>query len=96
MKEPRKEPVITVWRNKIPHQCTLIYWGRKWRFRNDTPYKRLIHLRRMHIWTVHSPVTGGETIVTKCPEGSGWHMFTCYHADGSPLTFGEPTEVPGQ
>lgn len=21
------EPVVTVWRNKIPHRCALTYWG---------------------------------------------------------------------
>lgn len=83
------EPVVTVWRNGFPHRCALMYWGKKWKFRHDKKYKRLIHLRRFHIWSVHSPVNGGERIETDTTGIPGWHELHHYHADGTPLILGE-------
>ncbi len=86
------EPVVTVWRNQIPHTCTLTYWGRKWQFK-PAPVKRLIHLRRMHMWVVHAPVSGGEVLNLDTADSPGWHSFECYHADGSPMVL-EKTVAP--
>ncbi|BDY33185.1 hypothetical protein [Mycolicibacterium mageritense] len=82
------DPVVTVWRNKFPHPCTLMYWGRKWGI-----HKR--RLRRIHLWTVHSPVIGGETLVINTRMCAGrFHQFDCFHADGSPLNVTGPAEMP--
>lgn len=75
------DPTVTVWRNHIPHRCTLFYWGRKWRFLDGRP-------RRVHHWTVHA---GGETLTIRA---DGWHMFECYHADGQPLEVDGRADVP--
>lgn len=40
---PPAEPLVVVWRNQIPHRCSLIYWGRKWKY-TDREH-RLINLR---------------------------------------------------
>lgn len=88
------EPVVTVWRNRIPYRCALTYWGRRWKFRSDTEYRRLIHLRRMHTWTAHAPINDGETLVIQLDGCKGWHNFECYQADGKPITITGPTEVP--
>lgn len=90
--DPQADPVVTVWRNRIPHPCTLTYWGCKWRFRDDTTYRRLIDLRRMHMWVVHAPIDGGETIIFETSHRRHlhrrrrcWDNFECYNADGSQL-----------
>lgn len=87
------DPTVTVWRNCIPHECSLMYWGRKWKFRHDKKYKRLIHLRRFHIWTVHAPVDGGERLVTDTTKTPGRHEFHCFHADGKPMELGDEVDV---
>lgn len=91
------DPIVTVWRNKIPHECRLMYWGRKWKIHER-------HVRRIHLWTAHSPVIGGDTLVIDTRKSPGTHSFEspdprrypmpdvaeialrCYHADGQPLT----------
>lgn len=87
------EPVVTVWRNKIPHPCTLLHWGRKWRFIDGRP-RRLVNLRRMNVWTAHAPVIGGETVVVDARGIPGWQWIRCYHADGSPIVLTGLAEVP--
>lgn len=91
------EPVVTVWRNKIPHGCTLIYGGRKWIFspgnsRVFARNKRWIP-RRVHVWSAHAPIDGAETVAVENTEG--WHEISHYHADGSMMILGDDTEVPG-
>lgn len=87
------DPVVTVWRNKIPHPCALFYWGRKWRFISGRP-RRLANLRRMRCWTAHAPIIGGETLSITTTGLLGWHSFECYHADGRPLKVTGPAEMP--
>ena len=89
------DPVVTVWRNRIPYICTLTYWGRKWRFRND----RRLQLRRMHMWTVHAPVDDGEVISFDSRHRARghwncWDNFECYNADGTPLIIGDKADDP--
>lgn len=86
------EPLVVVWRNRIPHRCTLIYWGRKWRF-TDREH-RLISLRRMHIWSAHSPVIGGDVVAIRTRPHSGWWRISHYQADGKPLMVGAPNDNP--
>lgn len=83
------EPIVTVWRNKIPHQCSLLYWGQKWRI-----YKR--RPRRVKVWSAHAPVNGGETLVidTRHIPGKGANLLHCFHADGSPIVVVGPAAVP--
>jgi hypothetical protein len=83
------DPVVTVWRNRIPYRCTLTYWGRKWETRPGVN-KRLVNLRRMHQWVVHAPINGGEVLNLDTRDTPGWHIFECYHADGSPLVLNGP------
>lgn len=78
------EPIVTVWRNRIPHPCSLLYWGRRWKFIGGRP-RRLANLRRMHVWSAHAPVIGGERLVIDTRHLQGWHSFHCYHDDGSPV-----------
>ncbi|SIM96528.1 hypothetical protein [Mycobacteroides abscessus] len=89
---PPAEPLVVVWRNQIPHRCSLIYWGRKWKY-TDREH-RLINLRRMHVWTAHSPVNGGEVVSTRTPRKSGWHNIHHYQADGKPIILGAPNHEP--
>ncbi|WP_078316021.1 hypothetical protein [Mycobacterium sp. D16Q16] len=86
------EPLVVLWRNQIPHRCTLIYWGRKWKF-TDREH-RLINLRRMHVWSAHSPVIGGEVVSIRTPKARGWHRISHYQADGSSFTLGTPNHDP--
>lgn len=88
------EPIVDLWRNKIPHRCTLLYWGRKLRFIAGRP-RRLVNLRWMHVWTAHAPIVGGETIAIDTRRLGSWHSFKCYHADGRPIVISGPAEVPG-
>lgn len=91
MKQPI-EPLVIVWRNQIPHRCTLIYWGRKWKF-TDREH-RLINLRRMHVWSSHSPVIGGEAISIRTGYKSGWQQISHYQADGKPSILGALSDNP--
>lgn len=86
------EPLVVAWRNQIPHRCSLIYWGRRWRFIDSE--HRLINLRRMHIWTAHSPVIGGEVVATRTPKAKCWHHISVYQADGRPVSVGAPSDNP--
>ncbi|RIT32113.1 hypothetical protein D2E76_24025 [Mycobacteroides abscessus] len=86
------EPLVVVWRNQIPHRCSLIYWGRKWKF-TDREH-RLINLRRMHVWSAHSPVNGGEVVAIRTPKAKGWHRIGHYQADGKPMMLGTPNRNP--
>ncbi|OHU29590.1 hypothetical protein BKG74_03405 [Mycobacteroides chelonae] len=89
---PPAEPLVVVWRNQIPHRCSLIYWGRKWKY-TDREH-RLINLRRMHVWSAHSPVIGGEVVSTRTPRKSGWHNIALYQADGKPVILGARSNRP--
>lgn len=83
------DPVVTVWRNRIPRRCTLMYWGRKWGL-----HKGGIH--RINLWTVHAPVNGGETLTfdTRHMKRGTVHRFECYQLDGSPIRITGPAEAP--
>lgn len=83
------DPIVTVWRNLIPHQCSLLYWGRKWRIHNGRP-------RLVQVWSAHSPVIGGETLVidTRHLDRNARYLFRAYHEDGSPIIVTSRTEVP--
>ena len=77
-------PVVTVWRNKIPHPCVVIYWGRRWKITGRGFGKRL---RWLPIWSAHSPIHGPERL---CIDRHGvWSGIAMYHLDGSPLMFGD-------
>ncbi|SLF39715.1 hypothetical protein [Mycobacteroides abscessus] len=86
------EPLVVVWRNRIPHRCALIYWGRAWKF-TDREH-RLINLRRMHVWSAHSPVIGGEVVAIRTPKTRGCHRISHYQADGRPFMLGTPNHDP--
>ncbi len=88
------ELIVTVWRNLIPHTCSLLYWGRKWRFIDGRP-RRLANLRRMNVWTAHAPIVGGETLVVEVRGIPGWQSIRCYDADGRAIVLTGPAEVPG-
>lgn len=84
------EPVVTVWRNLIPHTCALLYWGRKWRIHKGRP-------RRVQVWSAHSPVIGGEKLVIDTrpmEDPNGVCLFRCYHEDGSPIIVTRRSELP--
>ncbi|AMT72063.1 hypothetical protein [Mycobacteroides immunogenum] len=83
MKQP-PEPLVVVWRNRIPHRCALIYWGRRW-----TSIGRMCRL--MPTWSAHAPVNGAEYT---CIRRNGWSAIAMYNADGSPLMFGAKTNDP--
>lgn len=86
------EPLVVVWRNRVPHRCALIYWGRAWKFTGRI--HRLSNLRRMHIWSAHSPVIGGEVVSTRTPKAKGWHKIFVYQDDGRPVPLGSPSDNP--
>ncbi|MDO3058495.1 MULTISPECIES: hypothetical protein [Mycobacteriaceae] len=89
---PPAEPLVVVWRNQIPHRCTLIHWGRKWKYTDHE--HRLINLRRVHVWSAHSPVIGGEVVSTRTPKARAWHNIAFYQADGKPMILGAPSSRP--
>lgn len=86
------EPLVVVWRNRIPHRCSLIYWGRKWQY-TDREH-RLINLRRTHVWSAHSPAIGGDVVAIRAPKTKGWHHISVYQADGHPVSLGAPSDNP--
>ena len=84
------EPEVTIWRNKIPHRATLIYWGPRWiPGRNGTLLKRLLNARPRHCWTIHSPVLEPENLhIDTRGVQARWHNFRVYDEDGAQLTIG--------
>ncbi|MCG7592427.1 hypothetical protein [Mycobacterium sp. PSTR-4-N] len=87
-----REPVVTIWRNQIPHRAILMYWGiRLRRGTHGSPWHRLLKTRPRHIWTIHSPVLGGETLTidTRGVEAR-WHNFQIFDEDGSRMVICGP------
>lgn len=89
-----REPRVTIWRNKIPHRATLMYWGIRWMLgKGDTPLQRLLRARPRHQWSIHSPVLGGETItIDTHGVQARWHNFQIFDHDGARMAITGPAE----
>lgn len=83
----KHEPVVTVWRNRIPYPTYLVYGG--WRFTWCRDHWWPIRVR--HRWSAFASIDDGDYVNIRTD--AGHHTIWHFNADGTKMILGQRFSV---